>query len=433
MSATAASAQAMVAGGTHRSVFARMFGSAVVSQAVLSAASLLVGLLLIRRTSDAQYGSYVLVFNAMMLLNSLQNAFFNPVMVIRMARADRAGKADVVGGLYREQLRMLRPLVWVAAFVTVVLRLTGHVDNATALLLLAGIAAARAALNREYFRISLLAHRRSSDVLRGDLFYVFLLIGGAALATLTPLPAAVTLLGMSLAAIAAGGWMARRLTREEGFNPQGLPGLLREVAPTAMWTTAGAGIHWLFSQGYSYIVAVQLDVAAVAAVAACRLLLMPVNLVSTGVSSLMLPITTGWLRECTPRQVFARLCLFTGVLCAGALCYVGVMWLMRDWIFATILKKDFAQRDVLLGLWSLTAILMILRDQLLYLLLARERFRRLTGLAAASALLSLVTTYWGMLLYGVAGALLGVIAGELLSVAGIVVMSRREMRLAEAA
>ena len=46
-----------------------------------------------------------------------------------------------------------------------------------------------------------------------------------------------------------------------------LTGLLRQIAPGAMWATAGAATHWLFSQSYSYIVAMTLDVTAVAAIA----------------------------------------------------------------------------------------------------------------------------------------------------------------------
>ena len=71
--------------------FARLLSSAVVSQALLSAASFAIGLMLIRRTSDLQYGYYILASSAILLLVSLQNAFFNPPLAIRMVRLDRAG------------------------------------------------------------------------------------------------------------------------------------------------------------------------------------------------------------------------------------------------------------------------------------------------------------------------------------------------------
>ena len=44
-----------------RASFAGMFSSAIVTQALLSAANLLVSLILIRRASDSQYGYFVLI------------------------------------------------------------------------------------------------------------------------------------------------------------------------------------------------------------------------------------------------------------------------------------------------------------------------------------------------------------------------------------
>ena len=53
--------------------FLRIFSSGVAIQALTSAASLGASLILIRRTSDMQYGYYVLIWNAIVLLVALQN------------------------------------------------------------------------------------------------------------------------------------------------------------------------------------------------------------------------------------------------------------------------------------------------------------------------------------------------------------------------
>lgn len=408
-------------------VFVRMFSSAVMSQTVLSAASFLIGLLLIRQTSDTQYGLYVLVANAVLLVTSLQSAFFGPAMVIRMTPLDRAGRGDVVGGLYREQRRLLRPIAWTCVVLIAIMRATDLVSGEVALLLLAGLAACIAVLKREYFRTALFAHRRAHDVLRGDMTYVVLLVAGAAIAALTPIPATAAAATMALAALVAAGLLSRTLKRNEAWNEAGFPGILQEIASNAGWATAGAAIHWLFSQGYSYVVAATLDVTAVAAIASTRLLLMPINLLSTGVSSLMLPVTSGWLNDNAARTVFGRLLAVAFGLMVAASFYLGVMWLCRDWIFTTVLRKQFEHRDELLLLWSAVSLVMVLRDQLRYLPLARARFRELTGLAALSATLSLGITWLGMVRFGVPGALFGVLTGELVSVCGTIFLSLREI------
>jgi hypothetical protein len=61
-----------------RMPFVRLFSSALASQALLSATSFAVGLLLVRHTSDHEYGSYALVLGAILLAASLQNAFIAP-------------------------------------------------------------------------------------------------------------------------------------------------------------------------------------------------------------------------------------------------------------------------------------------------------------------------------------------------------------------
>ena len=405
-----------------------MFGSAVMTQAMLSAASLLVGLILIRRTSELQYGYYVLVVNAVSLLTSLQNAFIQPAMVTRMTRLDAAGRSNLIGGLLREQRALLPAAGVLAVAVTAILWSARTVSGATAWLVLAAIVAVIAALFREFFRMVLLGYRRPADVFRADAIYVVLLVCGAAAATLAPWQATIAVVTLSLAALVGGAVSARSLWRYEAWTIEGAPSILREIAPLATWSAAGAVIHWTFSQGYNYLVAGTLSISAVAALAATRLMMMPINMLSTGIGTLMLPTTASWLLHHKPQRVFRRLVLFALGIATLSIFYVLIMWLLRDWIFAHVLKKSFAQRDLLLQLWSVVFVLMVCRDQLIYLLVARGRFRPLAALTLASALLSLCVSYVCMLHIGLVGALIGILVGELFNVAGITILSYRESR-----
>lgn len=406
--------------------FARLLSSAVFSQGLLSAGSFLVGLVLIRSTTDAQYGYYILALNAILLLVSLQNAFFNPPLAIRITRLDRLGRGELVGGLYREQRRLLPALGILSVIVAIGLWYAGILDANTGPLAIATIAATLTILHREYFRMVLFAHRRPYDVLRTDIFYVVLMVAGVLASILTPAPAVAAVVTLGLAALASGILLSRTLHRHEPWDIRGTQGILREIAPLAVWSTAGAAIHWTFSQGYMYLVAGTLDVTAVAAIAAIRLLLMPVNLLSTGIGSLMLPLASGWLHRYGAPLLWRRLCLLAAGLAVATLFYFLVLWFFRDWIFAVVLKKQFAQRDELLLLWGSIFLVIVVRDQLVYLLAAQGRFRVLTLLTLASALISLAASYWGMLRFGMAGALAGILIGELINVTGIVLLSFRK-------
>jgi O-antigen/teichoic acid export membrane protein len=411
-----------------RGAFLRKLTGAVAVQAMNSAASFAVGLLLVRRTSDVQYGYYVLITTAVLLATTLQGSFMQPPTVIRLTHADLEGRANLIGGLYRDQRRLVPYVGVIVLLLGCALQITGHLDWPVALVILTGTLAVIAALNREFMRMVLFAYRRPNDVLAGDFFYCVLLVGGAFVATVSPAPAAVAAAALALALLVGGVLMARALWRFEPWNRQAPPGTLREIAPQGAWSAFGGGSHWLFSQGYNYVVTGALDVTAVAALAATRLLIMPVSLLSTGIGTLLLPTTSRWNRDHAPATVLRRLALVAAGLAAAVSCYLLVMWLARDWIFERILKKSFAHRDLLLGLWAVIAVIMVVRDQLLHFLAARARFRSTSMLTFGSALLSFAVSFVAIRQIGPTGALVGLLVGELVNVLGIVVLSIRETR-----
>jgi O-antigen/teichoic acid export membrane protein len=202
------------------------------------------------------------------------------------------------------------------------------------------------------------------------------------------------------------------------------------MVPLGKWAVVGAGIHWTFAQGFIYIVAGTLGVTAVATISATRLILMPVNLMSSGLGSMTFPTVSRWLQHQPVRDVFRRLSLLAaGIAGLGAL-YIAGMWVSRDWIFTHVTRGQFDHRDTLLLLWSAVFLLMAMRDQMLYLPAACGQYRIMAWLTLATAIFSLVTCYVCMRLFGVVGALIGVLSGEAFNILGFISLSLREIALA---
>ncbi|MGD9842292.1 MAG: lipopolysaccharide biosynthesis protein [Steroidobacteraceae bacterium] len=411
-----------------RGVFVRMFGSAIAMQALLSATNFLVGLVLIRHVSNTEYGYFILITNAALLISGLQNAFIQPPMILRMTRSSESECADIVGGLFRGQRRILGLLAAAALSILTLLWLADIIDNQQGLLGIATIAVLATALYREFFRMVLLAYRRSHDVLKADAGYVVVVLIGIPLATLTKAPAAAAVIALSLAAIVGGYFLTRSLARYAAWNPDGPSSMLREMAPLGTWSALGSGTHWAFSQGYNYVVAGSLDVSAVAALAATRLLMMPVNLLSSGISSLMMPTSTAWLNTHGAAKLFRRLILIASALGALALCYFVTIWFLRGFIFTNVMHKQFAQSDILVATWSAVFLVMLFRDQLQFLPGASGLYRPLMAVTGTSAIISLSTGYEAIRHFGVVGAPFGVLLGELCNVAGIIYLSMRKIR-----
>lgn len=416
-----------------RAFVARMFSSAIATQALLSAANLLVSLILIRRAADAEYGYFVLIANSLLLLIALQGAYMQPPMVIRMSRLDAPGRAALIGGLAHAQTRVLMVIAAGAVLGVAVGLLSGAAPARLMLLLAAASGAAIAALFREFFRMVLLAYRRPGDVLRADVVYVVLLVAGVFAATLTSMPAVGATLSLIVAAIVGGWLLSGALRRHEPWDRQGIPGLLRSIAPIGAWSAVGAATHWGFSQGYNYVAAGALDISAVAALAATRLTMMPVNLLSAGIGSLMMPTASAWLNQMGAAAVLRRLVRVAAGVALLALCYFVILWLLRDWIFAHIMTKDFPQRDQLLLMWSAVFMVAVFRDQLIYFPGASGLFRPMAAVTFLSALVSLAITYVALGRLGVVGAPLGVLVGEVANLLGILAVSAREVRKVRAA
>jgi O-antigen/teichoic acid export membrane protein len=349
-------------------------------------------------------------------------------MVLQLTRLEATDRADLIGGLYCGQRRWLPPLACLCSAVVCALWLASILDSFEALLLLVAVGAAWATLYRQFFRMVLNGYRNSEAVLRGDAVFVAAQIAGAAIAVFTSVPAVVTLAFLGTGAIAGGYLNSRLLWKHERWNINAAPGVWRKIARVGAWTAAGSIAHWSFSQGYNYLIVGTLNVAAVAAAGSTRMLMMPVNLLSTGIGTMMLATASTWLLEHGTRSTYRRVMLGAGAVAGVALLYLSILWLTRDFIFTNLLHKDFAQRDLLLILWSVASVTMVVRDQLVNFLLAQTRFRSLTVLTMACAVVSLVVSYVSMLRIGVAGAPVGVLTGEIVNVIGLLAMSRAEVR-----
>jgi O-antigen/teichoic acid export membrane protein len=411
-------------------IIVKLFSGAVLMQAMLSATSLAVGLILIRRTSDVEYSYYILVTNAILLLTQLQNAYIQPSVVFRVTdeTGDARSRGVFIGGLYREQRQLFLWAALATLAVAVVAAVLGYMSWQLLLIVIAGIAAALFALFREFFRIVLLAHRRPNDVLRGDVVYVLILICGTLVASVMPHAAAITAAFLAAAGLVGGLRQRRYLAAVEAWDPQGSPQVLRQIFSVGLWAAVGAGIHWAFAYGYNYIVAGALSVSSIAAIAATRQLIMPVNLISTGIGTFMFPTVAAWLQRTAARVVFIRLAMLSAGLILMCSVWLVIAWIFRDWIFEVILKKEFEQRDSLMILWFAIAIAIVLRDQLAYLLYARAKFLALSNITLISAVVSLTFAYFALRKVGQVGALYGVLVGELIGVAGIVWLSMLELR-----
>jgi O-antigen/teichoic acid export membrane protein len=412
----------------------RHFSTGVLDQVILSGANFIAGFLMIRFTTDTDFGRFVLAQSALLLLVSAQGAWaVGPLTVIAPTKTENA-RRTMLGSIKASQGRFLRRLTIAALVIPIVGSMVGIWGVAVALIIAATILAGWAALERDLLRNMLLVYSRPQSMLRADLFYVAALLAGISLSAFAnpPSPGLWAVVTLAVAGWAGANSANGSLARDPGWVSGDARSFWREFRPMGLWTTVGAVLYWLFAQSYNYVLASRLDLTAVANVNAARLMLMPVFVFTLGVNNLLLPLVSNWLAEIGLRRLLRRLILLTLVIGALDLVYIVPVWIFRRWLMLDLLHKEIADPSRLLLLWSAVAMIFLLREVLQAPLLALKRVKSMTWLIGASAAVSLSINWFGITRWGAAAVLIGQIAGECVNLSGLAWLLWRQTRIASA-
>jgi O-antigen/teichoic acid export membrane protein len=407
----------------------QFFGTGVIDQVLLSGANFLVGFAMIRYTSDVDYGQFVLVSSAILLLTSAQNAWLAPLCAIVPSKPFPERRL-IIGSVEASQTRLLRILVAIAFVVPVAGYLLGLISGRSALVGAVAVIAAWAALQREYLRNALIIYSRPKSMLWADIIYALVLMGMIAYAVFGTGYHSVWAVAALLLA-AAAGWAVcyRSFAADPGWVAGDASPYWREMRPLAVWSATGAVTYWLLAQSYNYVLATRLDFSAVLSINAARLVLMPVIVFTIGINNLLLPVAANWLAEFGLHRLIRRLAVLTvGIIALDAV-YFAFAWVFRGWLISDLLHKTIADRDRLLFLWACVSVIFLLREVLQAALFALKRVKSMAWLIGASAVVSLLTTWFGIPHWGAAASLIGQIAGECVNLVGLAVMLRQQAAL----
>jgi O-antigen/teichoic acid export membrane protein len=407
----------------------RLIGSTVVSQALLSGTNFVVAFLLLRRLGTEPYGYYVLIATGILLFTILQGAFFQTRIVATLSAQSGSDLPTVVGGLIGTRKKAVAALVMVSVLACLLMAMTGLLPMPVAMLFIAGTVSGVAVLWREFSRGLLLAHHQGGMVVKGDVVYVLLLLACSYCATFLPNPSLMAVCSIGVAGALSAVLLSHDLWNFMAWSKNTRATAFSELSSIGGWAALGAGVHWSFSQGYIFIVAAMLDVNTVAAIAATRLLLMPVNLLSTGVNQALYPLVARWNAQGGLAFAAKKTVGISVAIVLVCLAYIGLAWLLQDWFFLKLMRHDVILRAPLVFYWSVLAIVMLLRDELGCLLVVKMKVKALGYITSLSAAASLLSIYLLIPPFGAQGALWGVIIGELINIAGMLALFFIELRL----
>lgn len=408
----------------------RLFSAAITDQIMLSAANFAVGLVLIRFARTYDYSLYVLIQSALLLLTSAQSSWIaGPLAAVVPKKGPTEGRG-MIGAITTSQKRVLRRLAPVLLLLVAVGFLARQYDALLAEVLFCAVAAGWAALRREHLRNVLLIYSKPGQMLRADAVYVVVLLAGVLSGTLvTRTPIIWVTITLAIAAWAGAVPAQGSLAKDPGWANGDSAAAWRELRVLGFWSLFGSVMYWLFGQSYSYLLATRLDLKAVADVNEARLLLMPAVVLSTGMKGLLGPTAAKWNAEVGFRRLVRRLLVILGIVGCLDLLYFLFIWIFRGWLVGGLLHKQIMDRDQLLVLWTAITVIGLMRDVLQCALTALGKFHLTATQTALSAIVALAVMWFGIGWWGAPGVLIGQIVGEVVNVAGIIVLMRRHDRL----
>jgi O-antigen/teichoic acid export membrane protein len=391
----------------------RYFGTGVIDQVLLSGASFAMGLLMIRYTSDQDYGQFVLAQSAILLLLSAQGAWQSGPLVAVAPTKSADVRREMIGAVRASQTRFLRYIA-LLVFIAIAAGYYLHLWDVTAALVAAVTTLAGwTALQREYLRCVLLIYSRPHSMLHADIAYVVVVLLGVSAVVFVNKDAGICAIGVLMLAYWAGAKLAAgMLARDPGWVTADASSFWREMRPLGMWSAVGAVCYWLFGQSYNYILATRLDLSAVTSVNAARLVLMPVQVFALGINNLLMPMAANWLAQYKLRRMLQRLALLSVGIIAIDFVYFGVAWVSRDWLVGGLLHKTIADRDRLLILWGCIALTFFIREVLQAALFALKEVKAMARSVALSAAAALTVMWFGIAWWGASAVLIGQLVGE---------------------
>jgi O-antigen/teichoic acid export membrane protein len=404
------------------------FSSAVLDQMVLSGTNFVVSLLLIRYSTDQDYGLYVLVQSAVLLLTTCQTAWLTGPLATLTPRLSPEQRVHTITSVKRVQRRTLMLGAIVLLTLPALGYVTGLLSGLLAAVIAVGIVASWAALRREYLRGLLLMYSRPHTLLFADAAYAGVL--GAVVTTAVVLGRYIVVVAACAVAIAGmigAGVANRSLARDPGWREGESPSIWLELRRMGNWALLGSTIYWFLGQSYSYTLATRLDLKAVADVNAVRALVNPTIILTIGVVSLLTPTAARWYAQIGLQKLLRQLILLMLAVGLVEIAYFVAVWVCRDWLVQNLFHKHIQNRDELLMLWGGVAIMSLLRDVLQCALTAMGKFKSLAWQVGVGAAVALLLMWYGTSWWGAAAVLIGQIAGEVINLAGIVISIRKHV------
>ncbi|NGZ84763.1 hypothetical protein [Duganella aceris] len=382
------------------------------NQMLSSGGNFLVGLYLARNLPLEQFGLFGICYGICMLYIGVGNAVLLTQMTVGMADQPAAARAAYAGSMLAGVMALglalvppaLAAALWLWWLDSPYLSLVAPVTLTAALLLCAEFFISYAYVRHEE-RAALLVNGAAMATLAGGLLALHL-------SGYTPTAAGVLLLyaaGAALGSLLAGAGAPLVLRQ----RPRALAGEWRAAWRHGRWALGGVAISWIQAQSATYTLAAMLGPAGAGLANLSRLFISPFTFLLPAINKIVIPRLVS-LRRSDPRRMRRLSTLITAALVLLAALYALVLLSCLGWLVPLVLGYTLPALPALVAVWCVVLLFQVGRSGGALLLQMQLKFKQLTLITVPSAALAVAAAVLLMRQYQEAGAIAGVLAGEML-------------------
>jgi O-antigen/teichoic acid export membrane protein len=373
----------------------------------------LISVYLARTLGLDQFGLYGIGFGVCMLYVGVGNAVILTQMVVNMADKSEDKRAEYAEGMLLSVCLLGASLFFLVAIASGLLALFMP-DFVHFLPVVFSIAIASVTLlGAEFFICHAFLRRRESLAAAVNGVTMLTIFFGFGIARLYRLDmsanralllyAAGTAISCFFAYLASP--LKLRLRQPELFQS------ISESWAHGRWALGGVALTWLQSQSYGYILAVYLGPAGIGLANAARIFVSPFTFLLTSINKVAIPRMVD-LRDSNRAEMFRISMLLAGGLIALTSLYSLILLSSTEFASRIVLGRYEPAIMSVVWIWCLLLIVQVARSCGGVLLQVQRKFRLLTLVNIPSVIVTLLLSILLIRWFGVAGAILGLFAGE---------------------
>ncbi|KAA3616255.1 MAG: hypothetical protein DWQ05_10950 [Calditrichaeota bacterium] len=384
-----------------------------IDQALLSAANFTINLLLIRNAVPSEYGAYALAFSTILLFVGVQNALITTPMTVLGPKKNPEDRQRFAGQLFVGQYLIWLPIIF---FIFIASELLSKIGLSRLEISVVQIVCATVliVLMREFFRRLFFHYLRPKSVLLIDFIYASAFISFILIAIdkfeISAILALSAMFGACLIIVPVALLISHK---KLNIRLQFRPGVLKETWVHGRFAIMGVLFTWIHNRAFLFLLSGIKDKAAVADIDSIRLVFMPVQIVMTSISSILKPRGAAILASNDKKKFFKISAYYMFLTCSGAVFYIAAMLLTFDYFAFAVFNREIADSNQILTLWGIKFGLHACMLILTVAYQVMEQFKSLFRIGAVAAIVSIISTWFGIHYWNAPGSLLGPIAGEL--------------------